>query len=98
MGRKRQAFSKDFKAKVALEALREESTIQEIAVKYGVHPIRFHSGRHRQLYGVEPPSWIKSKEVNCSKYLLSCNSLSVTFPFCEKSIRGHSEIRRFRNF
>ena len=38
MGKKRQTFSKDFKAKVTLEALREESTIQEIAVKYGVHP------------------------------------------------------------
>jgi Transposase. len=38
MGRKRQTFSKDFKARVALEALREESTIQELAVKYSVHP------------------------------------------------------------
>ena len=34
MAKKRQSFSKDFKAKVTLEALREESTIQEIAVKY----------------------------------------------------------------
>lgn len=38
MAKKRQSFSKDYKAKVTLEALREESTIQEIAVKYGVHP------------------------------------------------------------
>ena len=38
MARKRQSFCKDFKAKVILEALREESTIQEIAVKHGVHP------------------------------------------------------------
>ena len=38
MARKLQSFSKDFKAKVTLEALREESTIQEIAVKHGVHP------------------------------------------------------------
>lgn len=38
MAKKRQSFSKDFKAKVVLEALREESTIQEIAVKYGVQP------------------------------------------------------------
>src|SRR5574344_2664462 len=38
MGRQRQTFSKDFKAKVALEALREESTIQELSIKYGVHP------------------------------------------------------------
>ena len=38
MARKLQSFRKDFKAKVTLEALREESTVQEIAVKHGVHP------------------------------------------------------------
>ena len=38
MARKRQSFCKDFKAKVILEALRKESTIQENAVKHGVHP------------------------------------------------------------
>ena len=38
MARKRQSFCKDFKAKVILEALREESTIQENTVKHGVHP------------------------------------------------------------
>ena len=38
MAKKRQSFSKDFKAKITLETLQEESTIQEIAVKYGVHP------------------------------------------------------------
>jgi transposase len=30
--------SKEFKAKVAIEALKGEKTIQEIAQKYGVHP------------------------------------------------------------
>lgn len=34
----RQSFDKAFKAKVVLDALREELTIQEIAKKYGVHP------------------------------------------------------------
>ena len=38
MARKRQSFCKDFKAKVIFEALRVESTIQEIAVKHCVHP------------------------------------------------------------
>lgn len=38
MARKLQSFSKDFKAKVTLEALREESTIQENTVKHGVYP------------------------------------------------------------
>ena len=107
MAKKRQSFSKDFKAKVTLEALREESTIQEIAVKYSVHPnqisqwkaqaiagladiferpnkkseetrkqeeekdsllktigeqkveLDFLKKKYRQLYGFEPPSWIK---------------------------------------
>ena len=36
--RKRQSFDKAFKAKVVIEALREELTIQEIAKKYDVHP------------------------------------------------------------
>ena len=38
MGKTRQTFSKEFKAKIALEALREESTIQQLSVKYRVHP------------------------------------------------------------
>ena len=37
MAKKRHTFSKDYKAKVALEALWEGSTIQEIAVNHGVH-------------------------------------------------------------
>ena len=35
---KRRRFSADFKAKVALEALRGELTLAEIAKKYDVHP------------------------------------------------------------
>ena len=38
MGRKRRNFSKEFKAKVALEALRERETLQELAKKYDLHP------------------------------------------------------------
>lgn len=34
----RKRYDKNFKAKVALEALRGEKTLQEIAIAYGVHP------------------------------------------------------------
>ena len=34
----RKTHDKTFKAKVALEAMREEKTIQDIGHKYGVHP------------------------------------------------------------
>lgn len=35
---KRKRYSAEFKAKVALEAIREELTTAELAKKYGVHP------------------------------------------------------------
>jgi transposase len=38
MPRKRRSFAPELKAKVALEALREEATIAELAARYDVHP------------------------------------------------------------
>ena len=34
----RKRYSAEFKAKVALEAIREQRTVNEIASEYGVHP------------------------------------------------------------
>jgi len=38
MGRKRRKFTENFKAQVALEALRGDRTIQKIAAKHNVLP------------------------------------------------------------
>ena len=38
MARKRRRFTAEFKARVALEALRERDTIQVIAARYELHP------------------------------------------------------------
>ena len=38
--KKRKNHSPDFKAKVALEAIREEMTLAELSKKYGVHPMQ----------------------------------------------------------
>ena len=38
MPRKRRSYAAELKAKVALEALREEATMAELAARYGVHP------------------------------------------------------------
>jgi len=34
----RRKFSAEFKARVALEAIKEQSTLAELAVKYEIHP------------------------------------------------------------
>ena len=38
MPRKRRSYPVELKAKVALEALREEATMAELASRYDVHP------------------------------------------------------------
>jgi transposase-like protein len=38
MGRQRKQYKGEFKAKVALEAIKAQRTVSEIAVRYSVHP------------------------------------------------------------
>jgi len=46
---KRQNHSPAFKAKVALEAIREELTIAELARKHGVHPTQISSWKREAI-------------------------------------------------
>jgi transposase len=45
----RRKFSADFKAKVVLDALKERSTIEELAKKYEVHPNQIHTWKKEFL-------------------------------------------------
>ena len=46
---KRKQYSGAFKAKVALEALKEEKTVAEIASQYQVHPTMAHAWKRELL-------------------------------------------------
>ena len=49
---KRRRFTADFKARVALEALRGDRTIQEIAAKHKVHPNQVSTWKRQAMDGL----------------------------------------------
>lgn len=49
---KRRRFSAEYKAKVALEALRGDRTIQEIATRHQVHPNQVSTWKRQAMDGL----------------------------------------------
>ncbi len=49
----RRRFTGEFKAKVALEALRGDKTIQEIATRHKVHPNQVSAWKQRAVEGMK---------------------------------------------
>ena len=49
---KRRRFTADFKARVALDALRGDKTVQEIAARYKVHPNQVSTWKRQAMDGL----------------------------------------------
>ena len=52
---KRKRHNREFKARVALEALKGEHTASELATRFGVHPTMIHQWKRALLEGA---SWV----------------------------------------
>ncbi len=51
MQSRRRRFNAEMKARIALEAIKGQKTIQEIASNYGVHPSRVTSWKRQAIQG-----------------------------------------------
>lgn len=52
MGRTRKRYGAEFKAKVALEAIRGELTLAELASRHGVHPTMIAAWKRQAIEGM----------------------------------------------
>ena len=52
--KKRKNHSPEFKAKIALEAIREEMTLAESSKKYGVHPTQIGTWKRAAIENMTP--------------------------------------------
>lgn len=49
---KRKRYSAEFKAKVALDAIRGEQTIAQLAAKHGIHPTMINAWKKQAIEGM----------------------------------------------
>ena len=67
MSRSRKNHPANFKAKVALSALREDAPVSELALKYGVHATVIHRWKKEALASMEAGFSGKLEKVSADK-------------------------------
>ena len=90
---KRRQFSAQFKAKVALEAIRGELTMAEIAKKYEVHPNMIAGWKRRlideaaDLFARPTSEQDKASETQIKELHAKIGQLTIESDFLKKGLR-----------
>lgn len=95
MRKKRRNFEGSFKAKVAIEALKERETLNELAVKYDLHPNQISSWKQEFLTNSsaafesssKTSSDEKKKEEELEKLYSKIGMLEMEKDFLKKSLK-----------
>lgn len=88
----RRKFTSDFKAKVVLEALRERSTIEELARKYELHPTQINLWKKEAtsnlstVFGKAADGAGEESEKQMDKLYSQIGKLKVENDFLKKSL------------
>ncbi len=98
----RRSYDKNFKAKVALEALREEDTLQELGGKSNIHPGQLAQWKKQLLDGAadffERPNKRSAKERESEEreeaLLKKVGLMSLQVDFLKKSTVRYPEAMR----
>ncbi len=88
----RRKFSKEFKSKVVLEALKERTTIEELAKKYELQPSQISTWKSHALSNFgnvfqSDASKEKEKGIDPEKLYAQIGQLKVENDFLKKNLR-----------
>ena len=91
MSKSRRVFSKEFKAKVVLEALKEKSTIEVLAKKYELLPNQISMWKSEAIKNISAvfsveKSVIKKNEVPQEKLYARIGELTLENDFLKKKL------------
>jgi len=88
----RRKFSAEFKAKVVLEALKERSTIEDLARKYELHPTQINTWKREAMsnlasvFGADKNEAAADSEQHTEKLYAQIGQLKVENDFLKKKL------------
>lgn len=87
----RRKFSADFKAKVALEAIKNQQTLAELAVKFDVNPVMISKWKSEFLENMaaafEKKDAVEKEDVDTQELYAQIGQLKVENEFLKKSFK-----------